>query len=292
MPTMIYGAEVWYKKKCDMEQYELAHRAAAKRIQWLPQNTHNDAILSLIGWLNVEAVVDKRQLIFVGSIVRLPKLSFPRQVFEYRYKCMPSSGLVKQYCDLLCMYNLKAEFDEWLDGTSDMTYVRWKKIVGNRVKDYHYSCWRIQMSGSKRLYMYKQVVMDIKPNVWWLLVKENHRTRKTIQSVIKLLCGVLAFRSFNEEDNERQCLKCSNSDDETIEHVIMTCTHYSEIRYRYARHFEYFAIGFEDETQNVRKILGCEKEWVVYRWPYVREGLELCAKFLHEVVQKRFYSID
>ena len=139
MPTMIYGAEVWYKKKSDIEQFELSHRAAAKRIQWLPQNTHNDAVLALIGWLNVEAAVDKRQLVFIGSMVRLPRNSFPRQVFEYRYLSSPNTGLVKQYMELLKMYSLKTDFDDWLYDKSDMTYNVWKKLVANRVKDYHYS---------------------------------------------------------------------------------------------------------------------------------------------------------
>ena len=288
IPTMLYGSEVWFRKSSDTEQLEIAHRAAAKRIQWLPANTPNEAVLALLGWINVDASIDKKQLMFMGSMVRLPETSIPKQVFMYRYKNSPTCGLVKQYCGLLDKYGLKHEFEKWLVDQEHLNHNKWKSIVKKKVKDYQFCNWRIRMYGSKRLHMFKEVVTKLKPNLWWVLVRECYTMRTIVRSVISLVCGVFALRAYNENCLDRDCMKCNMGRIESIKHVIIECPYYTDVRKKYVATLELYCIEFGDDEKNIKKILGCEDDWSMYTWSYAKTGLELCAKLIHEIVQNRF----
>ncbi len=121
MTTMLYGSEVWLSSGKDIDMMEIAHRQAARRIQWLPEKTKNAAVLATIGWLHVNTEIERKKLMLLGSLLRMPEESLHRNVLIFRYNrirdcCKPTQkyhGLVKQDLD---RYQLKSVVDDWIDG--------------------------------------------------------------------------------------------------------------------------------------------------------------------------------
>ncbi len=68
LPIMLYGSELWSLKKSDLNMLERTHRKLLRTIQGLPTRCPSLALSSLIGSLEISALVDCRQLCFINSV--------------------------------------------------------------------------------------------------------------------------------------------------------------------------------------------------------------------------------
>ncbi len=137
IPTLLYGCEVWVCQAQDVEKLELYHRQAAKRIQWLPQIASNNAVLATLGWIQASTEIEKRKLMFLGSMCRMEEESIFKQILTYRYndissrttnECAKSNSLVQTYMNLLRKYQLENVFDEWIKSDMVISKYRWKRV--------------------------------------------------------------------------------------------------------------------------------------------------------------------
>ena len=80
VPKMMYGLEVSQVKDSDMNKLEQAHGRMAKHIQGLPKQTANCVCIVPLGWLSIEAYLDKMKLLFLWRLLLLSMKSIYKQV--------------------------------------------------------------------------------------------------------------------------------------------------------------------------------------------------------------------
>ncbi len=133
----------------------------------------------------------------------MPEESLHRKVLVFRYNIIRNSckatqkchGLVKEYLNLLDRYQLKSIVDDWIDGKIWIGKLKWKHIVNGKVKDREFSEWRIETVGSQRLCVYRTIIKEIKPCIWWRILRVKPQIRKSVQTVMKVLSGVFVFQN-------------------------------------------------------------------------------------------------
>lgn len=85
LPKGLYGAELWrFLSPGQEEKLERAHRFCVKFIQVLPKQTRTDIALGLLGSNSIIAEIDKKNLIFLGQLCRLPPDVIHKQIFNQR----------------------------------------------------------------------------------------------------------------------------------------------------------------------------------------------------------------
>ena len=112
-PKVLFACELWY----DLTTPELlklgrSHRFVCKTLRGLPGKTRTDKCVSLIGWLSIEAMIDKQKLQFFGRICRLNSRSLPKivmtiRLFEFTHKCVGfQKGFIPDLMRLVRKYSL------------------------------------------------------------------------------------------------------------------------------------------------------------------------------------------
>ena len=85
IPTLLYGSELWYNlSKQNIEQMEIFYRFCAKVIQGFNRLTRTDMCLGMLGWLPVQAEIDKRKLGFLQKLCSMPNSLLSKNVFNAR----------------------------------------------------------------------------------------------------------------------------------------------------------------------------------------------------------------
>ena len=66
---MTYGCEIIDYSETNIADMEKAHRQAARRIQNIPKCTPNPATIEGLGWWPIEAIIDRKKLVFARKIL-------------------------------------------------------------------------------------------------------------------------------------------------------------------------------------------------------------------------------
>ena len=69
LPRILYGLEVIYLTKTQLNQLERYHLLVLRHIQALPQRTASSAVYMFLGALPIEAEIHKRQLSLLHAVI-------------------------------------------------------------------------------------------------------------------------------------------------------------------------------------------------------------------------------
>ena len=84
LPCMLYGCEVSAVTKTELEMLERSHRKILCTIQGLPVRCPNAGLLAAMGAQTIADMITTNKLLFIHSVISLPKHSLPRQVLAKR----------------------------------------------------------------------------------------------------------------------------------------------------------------------------------------------------------------
>ena len=96
--SALYGCELWHSiSAVDLLGIEKLWRLCAKRRQCLPTGTRTDMALGLLGWLPLEADIDKRKLSFLQTLCSMPSENLYKELFTFRLHLFISEQYKDQY---------------------------------------------------------------------------------------------------------------------------------------------------------------------------------------------------
>ena len=139
VPGMFHGVEVWQLLNTEITRFEKAHTQMGKSLEGLPQFTADIAVLAIMGWVSLQAWVDKCRLLFLWKLLffdsnhiyrkmTVGKVVYIRSTFNNRFKNRPISTLY----EMVCKYGLAEHILNMIYG-SGLGKLTWKKVVKTAV---------------------------------------------------------------------------------------------------------------------------------------------------------------
>ncbi len=112
LPKMLYGCELWGQiGASNMLKLERTHRFCLKLIQGFSPGVHTIAVTNLMGMTNMEAIVDRNKLLFLGGLCRLPDGAVSKDILIHKLSMKENdsnkgAGFVNDICNLLEKYEI------------------------------------------------------------------------------------------------------------------------------------------------------------------------------------------
>ena len=239
VPKLMSGCEVKYYCPNELKEYEKAHRAIAKDIQLLPDNAPDPVCLAALGWHKIQSYVDKAKLLFVWRLLFLPSESVFRKVFILRLFQVLFSGIyttispTAQIAELCIKYNIINYVKTVVQTGILPSRIVWKKMITKVIYDKEFSTWRLDLKLYTNLTLFRTIILQIEPCVWWDIAKNFRFLKKACCTMLRLLCGCNGLRLYKDVDvnrAERYCLQCNLNCVEDVKHFVMKCHSSADIR--------------------------------------------------------------
>ena len=236
IPTILYGAEVGVFTEKEMKILETAHCNMAKTIQGIPKNTPSPACLATLGWENMTAFVDLKQLAFFWHLISLKSENIYRKLFVCRFVNIVSNGvncrsksIVGRIVRLCYKYDLMDIVNDLLFKPSynHMSKLTWKNLCKEKVYQYHYSVWRFILRFYQKLALYRIIHTKNSMSCWWKLAGEYPARVYKCRLMIKLVTGMNALNVYSNTSvsrNKRMCTLCDIDDVESVCHFVLRCS--------------------------------------------------------------------
>ena len=235
LPRLLYGLEVIFLNKSNIQTLELFHRKSLRTIQSLPQRTANAAVYSLIGALPLEAELHLRQLSFLYSVLTCENKKMAeiiKRQMSVNYNNTESFfyniRLILQKYKLPPVHLIQQKFP---------TKERWKVVIKQQV----FNLWKKLLTEELSLksslnYMCKESIKigQCHP-VWNLQIKRRHDVRKSIIKV-RIITGTFILQCHKNKFTPFQvsalCPLCE-TDMENIQHFLLKCPALASIQEKY-----------------------------------------------------------
>ena len=123
MSTMLTNCETWVLNKGEREKLERIELWALKKILDVPKTTPTPAVWYITGSLTTSILIDKRQLLYLKTILDRPEQDPTRQMLN----CMEGDdiGWANQIDKKLEKYNISYSWNE----IRNMKFSQWKRLV-------------------------------------------------------------------------------------------------------------------------------------------------------------------
>ena len=123
IPSLLTNCETWVLNKTEREKLNRIELWALKKILDVPKTTPTPAIWYITGSLITSILIDKRQLLYLKTILDRPDDDWPKKML---YSLQTDEiGWPKQINEKLDEYELNYEWDQ----IKAMKYTVWKKLV-------------------------------------------------------------------------------------------------------------------------------------------------------------------
>ena len=229
---MLYGLVIRPLRWPSLDKLEVAHLAAAKRIQGLPPHTSNPACLALLGWLSIEAQLDIQRLILLWSILCLPWSIIYKEVAVARllYHIMDTRGRHSgPLYEMLCTarkYGLQDYISNRITEGTGPSQNQWKQLVKNTVRDRETTRWQMTTMMYSKLYIFMDAVLDIEMCVWWRVARAAPVLLHQCKLLVRVLVGEhgLGSNTGRFSGQGKQCVLCDGHYTETVEHFLFLCS--------------------------------------------------------------------
>lgn len=232
IPKALFGAELWnVLTVAQVKKLEVLHRFCIKRMQGFHRRTRSDVACGMLGCLSIESIIDKRKLIFLGSLCRLSANFTAKSVFLfslYRHVLFPrpnSIGFVPDLLRILEKYNLGKFVKTFLEEKIFPPKIVWKSVVNEAVSNVELRDWIMRVSADASLTCYRSLLGNLEPSITWLLAREYPAYSK--------LCYFVSILWTTLGISERQvCCWCEQEVNDIISHHVSHCIASEPIRIR------------------------------------------------------------
>ena len=234
-PSILYGSELWNGlTNSDTVSLSRIQHDIVKKIQGLPIRTRSDICEPMVGISRISSEVEKRKLMFLHSLLRLPINALPLQIFIRRYvhhilhPDIKMLGFIPDVCTLLKKYSGEHVLNAYVaDYRSLPTKFSWKNTVKLRIQSMEEVTWRQRLQDDPDFDLFKKIKDDLHPSILWKL--------SVSRSDVFIAHTVAKAWIRTPEVSENYKCRCNLDDTstDTLWHVISSCKNLENER----RHF-------------------------------------------------------
>ena len=247
IPGMIYGLDVISVSEGDIQGMEKAQNEMGKWILGAPPCTATEAVLGELGWNKITDRIAKAKLKYWGYLQGISEDRWCRKVYNQVAK--EKTRWVKDIDGLAEKYELKG-YDEVDD---------WKVYVGKTVTEGWKEDWKRGVREKSTLKAYKVLEKPQKSVCW-----DGGKGSKLL---FQSRAGVINLEKRSQKwttGSNGKCKSCRKEADETVDHWLLWCDAYREIREDFFRKWhreDYNYKGLEEvqgleEEERIAWILG------------------------------------
>jgi hypothetical protein len=233
LPILLYALEICLPTGQHLMRLEIYLKKILKQILSLPVNTADMAIYILTGVLPAEAQIEKKAMIHLGALCRLPPDSAERRI-AYRQLCVKSRNTNSWFAAVrvICLkYDIPDPLDQLRNPKSKFA---WKRLVNNKVDVY----WKKKIIDSAQAYSSLKHLNTnaFQPGAHHPILntaKGNPRDVTRLLTRLKLATGTYILqtnrKAFNQNNVSSECMLCKEGE-ETKQHFIFLCKPLESIR--------------------------------------------------------------
>jgi hypothetical protein len=233
LPILLYALEICLPTGQHLIRLEIYLKKVLKQILSLPVNTADTAIYILTGILPVEAQIEKKALIHLGALCRLPHGSAERRI-AYRQLCVKPRNTNSWFAAvrIICVkYNIPDPLDLLRNPKSKFA---WKRLVNSKVDNY----WKEQIIDRAQAYSSLKHLNTnaFQPGTHHPILntaKGNPRDVTRLLTRLKLATGTYILqtnrKAFNQNKVSSECMLCKEGE-ETKQHFIFLCKSLEKVR--------------------------------------------------------------
>ena len=232
VPKIMHGLEICKVKDSDLGKLEQSHGKIAKQIQGLPKQTPNSACIVPLGWLSLEAYIDKMKLLFLWRLLLLSMNCVYKNVAVHRVIECINFG----HCDDSPIGNMVSTFRKYkmidilILGVSSGVYMsisEFKNTVRTRIYEYENERFKISMNMVCNRSLYSNCLESIRLWSWWKVAFKLPENVNNVRILLRLMFGLSRLRNdlFTVVDtDDRKCQICNMNEDQSIQHVLFRCS--------------------------------------------------------------------
>ena len=258
MATLLTNCEAWTLNKGERNQLQKIELWALKKILDVPITTPTPAIWFITGYLLTPVLVDKRQLLYLKTLLNRPNNDWTRQMLFVLKKS--DIGWASQINSKLEEYGLETSWDK----ISRESVASWKRAVITATDKQNKEkliemCYSKKGEKTKTRCILDKLMSDDyeRKSISMIFDRDRLKARVVIMSMFGMLdCAA----NFKHGYGGGICKQCNVVDDET--HRINSCIKFRERNLFYSRHKYDFQSIFSDDGDCVDRTV----EVVNYLW--------------------------
>ena len=249
--ALLTNSETWVLNQSERVKIERIELWALKQILDVPITTPTAAIWYITGFLMTSILIDKRQLLYLKTILDRPNEDWTKKMLNNL--CRDNIGWVKQIKQTLQKYGFEQSFDE----IKNLTFREWKNQV-TEVTDQKNKERLIEMcagrNGEKKKTsnIAEKLRADsyVRAPCMNIISRSRYRSKVLIMSMFSMLNCATNFKNGYKTTN---CQSCGILDDEN--HRINYCARFKEINlYKSPLKVDFEFIN-SDDTEAVDRII-------------------------------------
>lgn len=232
-PALLYGLESMVLEDKDITKLDMYHRSLLRMIQSLPDSTAKPAIYLLLGCLPAQALLHQKMLSLYVSILHRPGTpEYEIIVRQLTIKDLSSSSWTAQLRLVLHKYNLPPAL-KLVDNPPKKD--PWKRSVKSAIWQYWEEKLKKEAREMKSLHFLNLNMCGIgfTHPVWLSGPNPFQVTKAAVRAMLLVGRYPLTGHRCSGTKQSAQCPYCTIEEPETIQHFVLRCTLYTDIRYSY-----------------------------------------------------------
>ena len=215
MPVFLYGTEVIVYTENDVRQLQTIDNQVFRAILRTPKYTANCGLRSEVGASSTKARDMKNKLLFTKHALDEHSNELLTAIFEEQYQ-NNNTPWIKQVKKYLNELNL---------GIQDLQYMTQTQIK-EKVNLWDTEVWTAEMEHKTTLTIYRQYKLNFNESSWF-----DNRGASVLMLRARLNTLNLNWRK--EHTGGHSNCPCCDSEIETLEHFLLFCASYSEVRQKF-----------------------------------------------------------
>ena len=285
MPTVLYGCEVWNKlKTCDVYEINKFQRMAVKKIQGFHKYVRTDMCESMVGAISLSFEVERRKLLFLGTLCGLSHYSVPNRLLHFKlYMFLDhgiDSGFVSDIMAILSKYNLENHLHQYLHTLQFPGKFSWKRIVNSAIRQYESRQWLSRIDRDPDFTRFRRLHTSIAPASIYNMdaMIKDRRLTATVAKLWVMKPTLI-----------RECHLCGSFRPDILSHLLADCQatrgqvflfiNYIAVRFGYDIAHELSSSPISDLLV---KLLGLSFTTVIHQDDMVHLGVA-CFRFLKQL---------
>jgi hypothetical protein len=240
LPSMLYGAEVWSAQT--ITELDLLNRAgafAAKRLQGLAPTTATAGALGTVGLWSITGFIDKKKLLFLGTLCRSSPSQLHKKIFVYRlfsfiyYNELSSVGYVADIVEVLGKYELYHYLEDYIKTGMFPNKRSWRNYVVKAIDEHETECWKDKMQCRPNLKHLRENHQKLQPIVHWEVAMCYPKDREILSNLVNVLVGnvpSIVMKAVEDHETHYICSLCNKQLYDVPYHFIMDCQRTSQER--------------------------------------------------------------
>ena len=251
LPTLLANCETWTLNKGEREKLQKIELWALKKILNVPITTPTPAIWFVTGFLLTPILIDRRQLLYLKTLLNRPTDDWTRQMLFALQK--NNIGWALQIDRKLEEYKLETSWEK----ISDKSAPTWKNEVVKATEEMNKEklidmCMSVKGAKTKTIFVLDALKSDPyqRSQMFRIFSKNKLHARVQLMSMFGMLDCAKNFKSGNGGNG---CRTCGVVDDEN--HRINQCVRFRHFNlYQSPVKYDFCTIYSEDEDAVVRTI--------------------------------------